>query len=215
MKQATSKEKILKKVRTALIQKTEMPFPNIETNKSVYPQPSDPLDILFAEEFNRVEGKFLFCESQNALIENLKTLSEQNQWEHLFCWDETLQGFFAKHDFRKCRIGKNLEKAQVGITRCESLIARTGSILLSTGLASGRSLSIFPPVHIVIAYTSDLVYDLKDGIKKLSEKYGEDLPSMINMATGPSRTADIEKTLVLGAHGPKEVYVFLIDQEIK
>ena len=53
--------------------------------------------------------------------------------------------------------------------------------------------------------------DLKDGFNRLKEKYGQKLPSMISTITGPSRTADIEKTLVLGAHGPKELYVFLID----
>jgi L-lactate dehydrogenase complex protein LldG len=63
----------------------------------------------------------------------------------------------------------------------------------------------------VIAYTSQLVLDLKDGFKLLKEKYPENMPSMVSNITGPSRTADIEKTLVLGAHGPKELYVFLLE----
>jgi L-lactate dehydrogenase complex protein LldG len=63
--------------------------------------------------------------------------------------------------------------------------------------AAGRRLSIYPPVHIVLAYTSQLVLDLKDGFKLLKEKYGTRIPSMITHVTGPSRTADIEKTLVL------------------
>jgi L-lactate dehydrogenase complex protein LldG len=66
-------------------------------------------------------------------------------------------------------------------------------------------------VHIVLAYTSQLVLDLKDGFKLIKEKYATRLPSMITTVTGPSRTADIEKTLVLGAHGPKELFVFLLD----
>ena len=53
--------------------------------------------------------------------------------------------------------------------------------------------------------------DLKDGFKLIKNKYGTQIPSMISTITGPSRTADIEKTLVLGAHGPKELFVFLID----
>ncbi|MOA49007.1 Lactate utilization protein C [compost metagenome] len=53
--------------------------------------------------------------------------------------------------------------------------------------------------------------DLKDAFALLKEKYEEHLPSNITVISGPSRTADIEKTLVLGAHGPKEFYVFLID----
>ena len=101
--------------------------------------------------------------------------------------------------------------AEVGITLCEFLIARNGSILISNGNKSGRRLSIYPHVHIVIAYTSQLVLDLKDGFKLLKQKYPDFLPTMISNITGPSRTADIEKTLVLGAHGPKELYVFLLE----
>ena len=83
--------------------------------------------------------------------------------------------------------------------------------MVSNGNAAGRRLSIYPHVHIVIAYTSQLVLDVKDGFKLLKEKYPENLPSMITNITGPSRTADIEKILVLGAHGPKELYVFLLE----
>jgi L-lactate dehydrogenase complex protein LldG len=101
--------------------------------------------------------------------------------------------------------------AEVGITLCEALIARNGSILVSNAGAAGRRLSIYPDTHIVLAFTSQLVLDLKDGFVRLKEKYGNQLPSMITTITGPSRTADIEKTLVLGAHGPKELFVFLID----
>ncbi|RYZ18472.1 MAG: lactate utilization protein B/C, partial [Chitinophagaceae bacterium] len=67
------------------------------------------------------------------------------------------------------------------------------------------------PVHVCIAYTSQLVYDIKDGLERMKEKYGDSIPSMITLATGPSRTADIEKTLVVGVHGPKEVYCFVVD----
>ena len=51
-------------------------------------------------------------------------------------------------------------------------------------------------------------------LQMLKEKYGSPLPSMITFATGPSRTADIEKTLVVGVHGPKEVFCLLVDEPI-
>jgi L-lactate dehydrogenase complex protein LldG len=76
---------------------------------------------------------------------------------------------------------------------------------------AGRRLSIFPPVHIVVATTFQLLPDIKDGLAFVQKKYGDKLPSMISLVTGASRTADIEKTLVLGAHGPKELVLFLID----
>ena len=97
------------------------------------------------------------------------------------------------------------------ITSCEFLVARTGSIVISSRQTSGRRLAVFPSTHIVVAYTSQLVRDVKDALEGIKNKYGDQLPSMITTITGPSRTADIEKTLILGAHGTKEVYVFLVD----
>jgi L-lactate dehydrogenase complex protein LldG len=65
----------------------------------------------------------------------------------------------------------------------------------------------------VIANTSQIVPDIKDALTGMKERYGKNLPSLVSVITGPSRTADIEKTLVMGAHGPKELYLFLIDNE--
>ncbi|MBA3649024.1 MAG: LUD domain-containing protein [Chitinophagales bacterium] len=210
--ETTSKERILKKIRKALIEPTDQPFPNLDTNTSIYPAPADSLDIIFAEEFTKVQGNFIYCENHSDFIENLNSLSEARHWDNLFAWEYSLQALFQQYIFKKLRIGGNLDKADGGITRCEVLIARTGTILLSSRQESGRALPIFPPVHLVVAYRSQLVYDLKDGLQSVAEKYEGKMPSMISLATGPSRTADIEKTLVLGAHGPKEVYLFFIDE---
>ena len=81
-------------------------------------------------------------------------------------------------------------------------------------MGSGRQAFVFPDAHIVVAFTSQLVNDLKDAFTKLKKKYEPRLPSMITLITGPSRTADIEKTLVMGVHGPKELYVFLLEDQI-
>jgi L-lactate dehydrogenase complex protein LldG len=83
---------------------------------------------------------------------------------------------------------------------------------MSSAQTEGRTASVYAPVHICIAFVDQLVYDLKEGLQLIKEKYQDNLPSLITFATGPSRTADIEKTLVVGVHGPKEVYLFLIDK---
>lgn len=207
----TSKEQILKKIRKALINPTPQPFPQVDSNTAIYQSSEMPLDELFATEFAKINGKFIFCESNLEFIRELNKLADEKNWNHLYAWEMPLIEMFQQNDFRRCRIGKSLEKADAGITTCECLVARLASIILTSKSASGRTLSIFPPVHIVVAYTSQLVYDTKDAIQLVMQKYQGNLPSMITIATGPSRTADIEKTLVLGAHGPKEVYVFLID----
>ena len=83
---------------------------------------------------------------------------------------------------------------------------------MSSAQQSGRTVSAYAPVHICIAYAHQLVYDTIDALKGIKGKYGTNIPSFITFAAGPSRTADIEKTLVVGVHGPKEVYLFLIDK---
>jgi L-lactate dehydrogenase complex protein LldG len=206
-----AKERILKKIRKALIQQTPQPFPNVEANNPIFQPQADDLEIIFAEQFTAIQGNFIFCESEAEFIHNLNALVDDKKWNNLFGWEDALQELFKKHNYDRIRIGKNLDRADVGVTLCEALIARTGTILLSSRQQSGRSLSIYPPIHICVAFTSQLVYDMKEALQNVTQKYEGNVPSMITLATGPSRTADIEKTLVLGAHGPKEVYVFLID----
>jgi L-lactate dehydrogenase complex protein LldG len=76
-----------------------------------------------------------------------------------------------------------------------------------------RTASVYAPVHICIAYTNQLLFEIADGINYLENKYRGELPSLISFASGPSRTADIEKTLVTGVHGPKEVFCFLVQKK--
>jgi L-lactate dehydrogenase complex protein LldG len=206
----TSKEKLLKKIRKALLEKRDNPYPNLE-DLPHYPPSDEILEVQFAQEFTAVAGQFVFCEDELQFIENLLNLAEQHKWHKIYCWEPALQEILARYDYPFFETDKDFEQAEVGFTLCEALIARNGSILLSSAGMAGRRLSIYPPVHIVLAYTSQLVPDLKDGFKQIKSKYGHQLPSMITTVTGPSRTADIEKTLVLGAHGPKELFVFLLD----
>jgi L-lactate dehydrogenase complex protein LldG len=206
----TSREKLLKKIRKALLEKRDNPYPNLE-DLPHYPAPEEIPEVLFAEQFTSISGQFVFCEDEVQFIENLLELAETRKWRKIYCWEPALQQVLAKFDYPYFETDKDFELADVGFTLCEALIARNGSILLSNGNMAGRRLSIYPPVHIVLAYTSQMVLDLKDGFKLIKNKYGADIPSMITNVTGPSRTADIEKTLVLGAHGPKELFVFLLD----
>ncbi len=210
MKETTSKEKMLKKIRRALLEKRDNPYPNLEES-ALYEEYNGHLDALFAEQLTAVSGNFVFCVDEIELFENLLHLAEEKNWRKIYCWEPHLQKLLSTYEFPFYSTDTDFLNADVGITGCESLVARNGSIMVSNGNAAGRRLSIYPHVHIVIAYTSQLVLDLKDGFKLLKEKYPENLPSMISNITGPSRTADIEKTLVLGAHGPKELYVFLLE----
>lgn len=100
-----------------------------------------------------------------------------------------------------------LEKCDAGITECDALVAQTGSVLVSSRSAGGRALSVLPPHHVVLARREQLVPDLTAAFALVRKKYAPDYPSMLSFITGPSRTGDIERILVLGAHGPKQLTV--------
>ncbi len=104
----------------------------------------------------------------------------------------------------------DLEKCSVGITECDALVAQTGSILVTSRSTGGRALSVLPPHHLVLARRGQLVPDLGTALEQSKRRYAPDWPSMISFITGPSRTGDIERILVLGAHGPKQLTVFLL-----
>jgi L-lactate dehydrogenase complex protein LldG len=106
-----------------------------------------------------------------------------------------------------------LEPAAAGITACDCLVAQTGGILISTLSAGGRALSVLPPHHIVIAKRSQLVADLPAALALVAERYKQNWPSFIGFITGPSRTGDIERILVLGAHGPRKLTVLLLPDD--
>ncbi len=100
-----------------------------------------------------------------------------------------------------------LEACDAGISECDALVAQTGSVLVTTRSAGGRALSVLPPHHVVLARREQLVADLPAAFALLKQKYADNYPSMISFITGPSRTGDIERILVLGAHGPKKLTI--------
>lgn len=103
-----------------------------------------------------------------------------------------------------------LEACDLGISACDALVAQTGSVLLSSRSAGGRALSVLPPHHLAVATADQLLPDLPAAMALIRERYGDSMPSLVTFHTGPSRTGDIERTIVLGAHGPKKLTVVLM-----
>jgi L-lactate dehydrogenase complex protein LldG len=198
-----AKENILKRIRQALSNPVPLPFPQSEGTNSVFHPATDSLDVVFAQEFINIQGKFAFCIDEADMLQQVEKLIAGKQWSKIYCntdkWNSTFSNTIS------------LESCDASITGCEFLVARTGTIVMSAAQQSGRTVSVYAPIHICIAYTNQLVYDVKDALHSIKEKYAGNIPSLITFATGPSRTADIEKTLVTGVHGPKEVYCFLVE----
>jgi len=213
MEESTTKEKILKRVRDALISKKENPFQNVDFSSPVFEQETEEKEVAFARKLMENGGSFVYCENEKALGENLKMLLEQKKWDAYDVTDKKLELLLQSLDVPYRNNPETFLKMQAGITRCEYLIARFGSVLVSSGLDSGRRMFVYPETHIVVATTSQVVPELQDALTGMRKRYQEKFPSQMTVITGPSRTADIEKTLVMGAHGPRELFVFVVDDE--
>jgi L-lactate dehydrogenase complex protein LldG len=216
MYEPRSKDIILGKIREALAKPAPFMPSTPDFSASVHPAPDDDLSITFATIFVKNSGTFIYCDSDENFFDHLYVFKKEKKIEHLYVWEPELQAHLQAGgiDFNDDE-ASFIKNAEASLTTCEALIARTGSILVSGATESGRRLSIYPEKHLVLAYASQLLPDIKDGLAYVRQKYNNKIPSMLSLVSGPSRTADIEKTLVMGAHGPQELILFMIDDTLQ
>jgi len=103
--------------------------------------------------------------------------------------------------------------ADLGITGADYAVAETGSVVVLPRRGLSRLVSVLPPVHVALVRPQEVVATLDDVFLLRRLEYyrnGGDMGSYLNFITGPSRTADIEQTLVVGVHGPREVHLVLL-----
>ena len=174
-----------------------------------------PLNPSLREEFKTnlelIGGQVIFCDSKNEIAAQVKLICEEKKQDKIFCVDPVFQSMMEGEV--KIDSGENdFLGLTIGITGCEFLVAHLGSVLISSAQISGRRLNVFPETHIVVAHEVQIVDYLDNALEKMQEKYKNKLPSLISNITGPSRTADIEKTLVMGMHGPKSLIVIIANK---
>jgi L-lactate dehydrogenase complex protein LldG len=173
---------------------------------------------IFTENIEKLRGVPCRVTDFQAAAEAIATLARERGWQrvaghahpfvepvlaHLPCSVQRVDG--------SAGFDKNaLEACDAGITACEAAVAQTGSILVSSRTCGGRGLSILPHVHIAVLTVDQVVATVGDALHLTRERAAGRMPSMLSFITGPSRTGDIERILVLGAHGPKELFVFLV-----
>ena len=207
-----ARQQILKKIEQALKQSVPVPFPELPADSpAVFKSNTEDLAIVFAEQFTQLQGQFAFCMNMQEVCEQLLLLAQKKGWRKWVCRNDAIRQQLEKHGWN---LGwhETLHDSHVSITACEALVARTGTMVLSSAVSDGRTTSGYAPVHICRATTHQLGYDIDDALANMQQRYGSQLPSLISFASGPSRTADIEKTLVTGVHGPKEVFCFLLEE---
>ncbi|MEO6909086.1 MAG: LUD domain-containing protein [Abditibacteriaceae bacterium] len=176
----------------------------------------DEQAALFASNSEALKTEFIICENEQELMEKLKALQLECNWQKIASHKSTftekvlldlaLPVTFTDGGYEVA----NLENSDVGITECDALIAQTGTVLVTTQSAGGRALSVLPPHHVVLARREQLLPDLTAAYTLLHQRYEKNFPTTISLITGPSRTGDIERILVLGAHGPKRLTIFCV-----
>ena len=196
-----SKEIILNKLKSSNLEKDDLEIEAKPDNG--FDCPHSLLDS-FLERLESVSGKGFVINDCEEFARMIKTFSVEKKWEKIYCSDIELSVLLENEEIVLLKEEPEKGNYDVAITKCESLISLTGSVLVSSGNGSGRKVYVTPDVHVVYAGFSQLKPFIKDGLKSVNNN-----PSWIGLITGPSRTADIEKTLVLGAHGPKELLVFI------
>ena len=209
---SSAKENILKKIHKAKKQPTPIPFREIKeaSHATVFKSSQEEITAIFAENFSNLQGRFAYCANEQELVMQLNMLIDARKLKRIYCREPEMINMLQRQGFHALAF-TDTDNNEAAITSCEQLIARTGSILLSSASISGRTTSVYTPIHICIAFSHQLVYDISEGLNNIQRKY-ETLPSLITLASGPSRTADIEKTLVTGVHGPREVFCFVVDK---
>ena len=98
--------------------------------------------------------------------------------------------------------------ADLGVTGVDYAVAETGSVLIAAGKGTSRLVSLLPPVHVAIVERGQVVADLDDLFALVAAEHGA--TSYMNIISGPSRSGDIEQTIVKGVHGPREVHMVLL-----
>jgi L-lactate dehydrogenase complex protein LldG len=209
----SAKNNILARLKAAQEKRGEIGVEIPDFTSPVYHPLNPNLSLEFKTNLEFIGGQVILCESKAEIAGQVKLICEEKNQSRLFCTDPILQNLLQGHieidSDENAFIGLN-----IGLTGCEFLVAHLGSVLISSAQISGRRLNVFPETHIVVAHESQLTDYLDRALEKLQVKYKNKLPSLISNITGPSRTADIEKTLVMGMHGPKSLIVIITKEPL-
>lgn len=186
----------------------------------------DPCDAL-ASEVALVGGESQVVADWNAAREAVSQLLAQYQVRSALCWQHPvldrlglaellIQRGISAFSHQQLTLQTPEERratilsADIGITSADFAIAETGTLAVCSRMGRERVISLVAPVHLAIIYRDQIVPDLFDLFKQLSERGWEKLPSNLALISGPSKTGDIELELTTGVHGPGHWHVLIV-----
>ncbi len=214
----SSRDAILSRIRTCLSNEPERQLPPIPEIWPVENPSVDQMADRFVEELEAVTGEVHRLETMEAAAEKLAEIVEGLDAEFIARTDHPLCDELVSDLPPECFVGEQPEtdatelgKLPAALVGADTLLADTGSVMVACATPHHRLMCYLPPLCIVIAKTEQLAEHMPAAWEKIAARAADpELRGEFVFITGPSRTADIEKILILGVHGPKRLVVLLV-----
>lgn len=210
MEDSILKEKVLKEARNALINRIHNPFSGTDLNKPVFPELSEDIEVVFAENLTANGAKFIYCGSREEFIETVYLVSHQNNWKNVVCHEQRVKEIL---DDTKIDSSEDTDTSKdfVYVTTCEAMVARHGSIILSSAQPLSQKALALAHTHVVFALANQMHDDMQPALKAIEKRHQGNLPSNIISITGKSKNTTPAIKEIPAASGAKELVVFFID----
>jgi len=208
--QNTAKEKILKKVRKALLEPTENPYNNADFESELF-ENKEELDICFAQMFSENKGYFIYCQDPKDFTLQLHNLIQQEGWDKIKIMDDDLQNLFEKTGFDNYELVTESNSSLANLSLCEGLIARTGSIIISSKQKESNAFHYQTQNLLFVASVKHITSNIELAIEQIKEKYSG-MPENLSIISGVDQLKNHFKDEGPGLFGPKAIYLFLIDK---
>ena len=167
------------------------------------PNPNDPVDVTFAKVFTNNGGKFFYCDNIKDFYDNLKKLLQESKWKLTYCSNDKLKELLKPS---KLSFETDYKIADSSINTCEFLIAFNGSVMVSGEQTKNLKIEHLPEAMIIVAYTSQIVKNISEGLRGIQNKYGKSRPSLVTTI----RTKE-SITTMSDSDRAKNLYIFLIE----
>ena len=196
MNNGDARAEILSSIRAHL--KLSVPYdggepPAVATSRKAVSQPTaEPVVELFKKNLEAVDGHCVIVDSEPEVEEAIKRIA---------------RGKLAANS-EEPPATRDLFEYEIGITLAQAGIAETGTLVLDSQVERNRLVSLVPPVHIAVLDAARIYRTLGETLRVLQS--GAELSPAVTFITGPSRTGDIELTLTVGVHGPRELHVIIV-----
>ncbi|PIE88089.1 MAG: hypothetical protein CSA04_03690 [Bacteroidetes bacterium] len=205
------KEKILNEVRKTITQRKSPSPPSPSLAPLIFPQLEEGKEVVFAEKFTKNGGDFVYCASQEDFIETFYLVAKQHQWRNVICHEERVKEILQATQLSFSE-GEALENG-IYITTCEAMVARHGSILLSSAQPLSPKALAAAQTHVIFALSHQMHQELQQALEAISHKYGEVLPSGITIVTGKSKNTTPAMREIPGTTGAQQLLLFFIEME--